>query len=684
MRIAFVSKELYPLGGGGIGQFVNAVAGVLGQTSEVLILTSSMNEPEYRRLRLEGDERLPDPDVRVEFVPEPLHEETAGYFSDTHCYSARVYQRLRELYGARGPDIVEFPDYLAEGYVTVQAAQAFDPFLAEALLCVRLHSSKEMCEVLNGCLPDDPASRVTHAMERYVLANADRVIWQGGDILGTYRRFYGANAIAADVRIRYPVQLGRSPTGAAMLSGADLDYGVSDRLRLLYFGRLERRKGVHRLMSAVTALPGEDWTLAIVGDDTPTAPLGTWMRDCLELERADDPRIEFHGGLPREALWPLIRASDVIVLPSLWECWPHTALEAMLLNRPVLATPTGGFVELVQPGRSGWLTRDVSVDALTEALHTLLTARHEIEELIRTEAPRAHATDLTRADDTRLAYGALATVTPPRATVNASAARSPTQSSSKDARSERTETRHKPEHPLVSAVVVYDATNRFIREPVASLVGQTYPKLEIIVVNDGLFSAGDVILDELAAQYRVVVVSQPSSGPGAARNFGVSQSRGRHIVQVDWNAVAEPEFVARCVAVLEARPRVPYVTAWCTSIDPSAETPRNADTSGYYPLGNHAEVNASPTVAGGATAVIRRSFFDLGFRYSEELAGFEHWHLYRSLRGAGHIGVVIPEPLIRHHAYPKSAVHEVSLLNLPRIEFEIAASLREESITWTS
>ena len=51
MRIALASTELYPLSGGGIGQFASGAARVLSRVAEVTLLTSSANEPEYERLR---------------------------------------------------------------------------------------------------------------------------------------------------------------------------------------------------------------------------------------------------------------------------------------------------------------------------------------------------------------------------------------------------------------------------------------------------------------------------------------------------------------------------------------------------------------------------------------------------------------------------------------------------------
>ena len=86
-------------------------------------------------------------------------------------------------------------------------------------------------------------------MERYSLAHADRLIWQGGDVLGTYRRFYGADALgpghADSLSVCRAGGRPRRRTPASRSRGP---------LRILYAGRLERRKGVHNLVRAVTGM----------------------------------------------------------------------------------------------------------------------------------------------------------------------------------------------------------------------------------------------------------------------------------------------------------------------------------------------------------------------------------------------------------------------------------------------
>ena len=383
MRIAFVAREFYPFIGGGIAPIVAAAARQLAEVGEVTVVTSASYRQEYARLRAERDPRLPPDSVRLVFVEEPDGEDWGAYLSYMHAYSARVDRALREAFPDRGPDIIEVCDYLGEGFVTAQARESQDPWLEQTRLCVRLHTTAYLCAVLDGQLPDDFASIAIFDAERYVLSRADTVLWPGGDVLGTYERIYGGEALAPTTKL--PDAFFDEKEGAAVDREVP---GDGDALRLLYLGRLERRKGVQNLVRAVTGLASPDVRLTLLGADTDTAPLGGSMRKQLELMAAQDHRIYFGGTVPRSEVGAYIRDSHVIVIPSLWECWPNTAREALMHNRPVLATPVGGLCEMVEPGRSGWLTRDRSAQAIGAAIAELAAQPGEIRRMIESATPR--------------------------------------------------------------------------------------------------------------------------------------------------------------------------------------------------------------------------------------------------------------------------------------------------------
>jgi len=662
-RFALVCRELYPLGGGGMGQFTAGAARLLAEAGfEVTVLTSSTNRPAYEELRAQGDTRLPPAAVRVAFVEEPWEEETGSYLTVMHLYSARVLERLRELYPDGGPELIEFADFLGEGCVTAQAAAARDRFLSRTLVCVRAHTAGEICEVLNGALPRDFATHATFALERVSLREADRTLWGDLGLRRTYERFYDAGAsvppaLAEPRQVRHPFH------GARADPGEDRDFSPGEPLRLLYLGRLERRKGVHNLLDAACGLDRDDFRLTLVGADTGTAPLGISMHDQLALAAADDERIEILDPLPREELAELIRRHDAVVLPSLWECWPYAALEALHLNRPLLAPAVGGLAEMVVPAQSGWHAPGRDAAAIAAGLEALLDDRPGLEQMVRAGAPARLARELSDPEEIVAAYRSLAAEAP---------------------RQGRAAPRRDSAPPLVSAVIPYYASPDFVRETVESLLAQTHPRLEIILINDGSFDQADWAIAELAARFPINVITKPNAGLGAARNFGIGQSRGAYVFPLDADNAAEPTFVERCLEVLESRPDFSYVTSWSRYVDEHGDPPPGDD--GFQPLGAgySPEANAEHNIAGDAAALIRRRIFDLGFHYSEELTSYEDWHLYRELERAGHRGAVIPERLLRYRVHAGQMTRQVALQHRLRIEAEIEARIRENEVQWTS
>jgi glycogen(starch) synthase len=653
--VVLVSRELYPFTGGGIAPMVAATAELLTEIADVTIVSTAFHREEYERLRANPDDvrRLPSEGVRFEFVDEPEEEELGGYLSHMHGWSARVFERLCELYPDGGPDLIEFPDYLAEGFVTVQARHSGDPRMRNATVCMRAYTTTEMVAVLNGRVTGEFATQAVWEAERYCLAHSDRFIHPGGDIYGTYQRFYGADQLAPPHKAPHAVFGDIEPTWAVL---KDAERFGERRLRLLYFGRMERRKGVHHLLRALLSLGRDDWELSLLGGDTDSAPMGASMRQYLMAMTAGDERVTFRDPVPRWGVTDLIQHSDLIVVPSLWECWPNTALEALCQNRAVLATPVGGLNEIIEPGVNGWLAEGADWRSLAAELDRVLDAREEPQRLAVAGGPLQSYERLTDHDQILASYDALIGLGRQRAGTPAR------------------------EHALVSAIVPYFQLDAYVEETLASLTAQSYDNMEVVLVNDGSLRADDAVLEDLAERYGVKLVTQPNAGLGAARNFGISQASGRYIVPLDADDRLAPTFVERCVDALEDQPDAAYATTWSTYVTPSGAP--YGEGLGWAPFGNWSSLIRRNNVAGTCTSVIRKRFFDQGFGYSDELTSYEDWFLYLELHEAGHYGLVLPERLIDYRVRPESMLRKIGSPSMAVIYDEINAHVRERAVRW--
>lgn len=134
-----------------------------------------------------------------------------------------------------------------------------------------------------------------------------------------------------------------------------------DGVLVSVFGRLTEQKGQKTLLEAASRLPGRNLRFMLVGDGEDREMLERFAQD-----RGLGDRVIFTGfrsDVPR-----LLAATDVVVLPSLWEGLPICLLEAMAARRPVVATAVDGSVEVVLPGETGLLVPPEHPQALAEAI----------------------------------------------------------------------------------------------------------------------------------------------------------------------------------------------------------------------------------------------------------------------------------------------------------------------------
>lgn len=643
MRIALVSREITPFSGGGIAPAVRAAGELLAADGhEVTIVTTDDHRDEYDERLARRDPDLVGSRVRWAFAERPP-KSSGAFIAFLHAYSASVLRTLRETYGTDAPDVIEFGDYLGEGFATIQARHTSDPWLARTTVAVRVHTTAEICSVLDGAVADDHPTRATFEMERYCLEHADRVMFQGGDIYGTYQRFYGAQRLAPGIEIPAVVPDHVRESGEAPANPAG-----DGPLELLYLGRLERRKGVHDLVAAMEQVHG-NVRLRLVGGDTDTGALGASVAG--QLAFAGDPRIELVGSVDRDQIAAVVAEADVVVVPSRWECWPNVVLEALAANRPVLATPVGGLVEMV--GDAGRITDACGPDALARAIDELAAAPDAVRALARDGRPRRRFEQLVETDRVRAGYDQLARI---RRDADAG----------DDGRGDEAP-------PLVSVVIPYFELDQTIEATLASVAAQDHEAIETIIVNDGSLRPADAELWALAERYGATVVTQPNRGLGAARNLGIELAQGRFVLPLDADDLLAPSFVSRCLTALERAPELAYATTWVGHVDEDGE-PEGDVWAGYFPFGNWTTLMTELNLGGICSSLFRRSVFDEhGLRYSPELASFEDWGLYRQMASAGLYGAVVPEVLFRYRMRPSSMTQRDAQPHLGRLLDELRA-----------
>jgi len=120
-----------------------------------------------------------------------------------------------------------------------------------------------------------------------------------------------------------------------------------------------QRKGYVYLERAFEQIKNKDVILCSIGAKSSTLKTN---KNVIELGHVSD-----------EMLMSIIySAADIFVIPSLMDNLPNTVLESILCGTPVIGFPIGGIPDMVQDRENGYLTKEISVQALVETLNKFI------------------------------------------------------------------------------------------------------------------------------------------------------------------------------------------------------------------------------------------------------------------------------------------------------------------------
>ena len=140
--------------------------------------------------------------------------------------------------------------------------------------------------------------------------------------------------------------------------------------------------------------------------------------------------------------------------------------------------------------------------------------------------------------------------------------------------------------PLISVIIpVYNGAH-FLPDAVATVLAQNYPKLEIIVVDDGSSDAIEKAVAALPVQVRFL--RQVNSGAAAARNLGIRAASGDLIAMLDVDDLWPAGKLEASLALLKEEPDTDVVMGWAQLMEQSSDDGRfsfvgsPAETFIYY------------------------------------------------------------------------------------------------------
>jgi glycosyltransferase involved in cell wall biosynthesis len=145
--------------------------------------------------------------------------------------------------------------------------------------------------------------------------------------------------------------------------------------------------------------------------------------------------------------------------------------------------------------------------------------------------------------------------------------------------------------PLVSVVIPSYNSAATLPATLDSVLAQTYPRIETIVVDDGSLDTTAEVLARYAPHVRVI--RQANGGLASARNAGCTAASGRFIALLDADDLCEPERIGAQVAFMAARPDVVLCGTEFGSFDAAGPQAERFARQYYSRLGKAAKGPAS-------------------------------------------------------------------------------------------
>lgn len=647
MKHLIICREYPPAPGGGIGTYVLHISRLLAEIGETVHVIGQLWKGAEKKVEEEHHGRLIIHRIPFEdwtsfpnrkLSPLIKSPEEKGLFESSfspQCFSWQACLLAENLVEQEGIDIIEAQEYEAPlYYFQLRRALGFGPKRRPPCI-VHLHSPTEFIARHNDWDIYLPDTLTAKRMEDYSIAAADALLCPSRYLARQIETFYGLEEGTVCV-IPYP--MGESPI-------LKRNNSVWEHGTICYVGRLERRKGIIEWIDAAVTVAGKypDACFEFVGANV----LGNNVMSGEEFVKRripDNLRMRFHfrGQQNRSSLLQFLAGARIAVVPSRWENFPNTCIEAMSSGLPVIASREGGMAEMIVDGKTGWLASNPGSSGLAEALQRAL----ETPSTKLAEMGRNASSDIRQICDNRKIVESHLDFR--SQIVNQGAKRSlhlpanlPMTKSSLSGGATRQKSQNEGRKGIAIVVTCFN-TGHFLNECLRSIKRQIKKPAAVVIIDDK--STEEQTLKVLCkARHDGWQVIQKKNGDLIpASNTGIET-----ILSVETNLLGfvflraedrlKPNFIAACESVFQQRPEVGLISCWTQQYGTDDKIwIRPCPSFPYQWVSN----DAAPFSAVRTEALQGAGYFRAGMS-----DGYDIWDLFNAVMAAGWVAVTIPEIL---------------------------------------
>lgn len=547
----------------------------------------------------------------IEFVPLPeLDVPVDGPEELGFSYAAYIWLKTRQF------GVIHFPEMYGTGACSVEAKRLGLAF-ANTTLCVGLHSPTIWNRLEN--------QQTIHRIEDLFLDALERKSVELADVLISPSNYLLSWIDQAGWR--RPAETYVHPYAVAEMPQVRQQMG--EITEVVFFGRLETRKGLELFCDAIDLLARQDEgrpsEITFLGKSGAVG--GTDGVSYIAHRSSKWPMVTTtHADWSRHrALEYLTRRPALAVMPSLSDNTPNTVIECISSGVPFVSTQVGGIPEMMNGMDRLRVLAEPNALSLATSIRTGLSGGY---------APASPAIDPSHVNAGWIEW-------------HESVAEPLTASSPEVGRT-----------PLVTVCMATRNRPALLKQAIDSIGAQTYRHLELVVIDDGSDDGStQQVLEDWRKNHspvRVHVLTGPQRFPGAARNAAAAHAHGEYMLFMDDDNIACPEEVATLVTAAE-RAKLDVVTCGFRAFQHL--TDQSTQRFGQFlwlPIGPAMPLDLLVNNFGDTNMLVRRDAFFLVGGFDEERgAGLvEDWVFHSRAFLANMRAAAVPEPLFEYRQWP--------------------------------
>jgi glycosyltransferase involved in cell wall biosynthesis len=196
------------------------------------------------------------------------------------------------------------------------------------------------------------------------------------------------------------------------------------------------------------------------------------------------------------------------------------------------------------------------------------------------------------------------------------------------------------QHPSVTVLMPLFNGEKYIRQAVESILVQTWPDFELLIIDDGSTDAGPEIVSALHDHRIVMLRNERNMGVAATLNRGLDVARGRLIARMDADDISLPDRLERQVRFMDGHPLVGISGGWVRlfgggELPYTCRVPSDCDDVAAYMLFENSLWHVTAIMR--KSAMIQASLqYDSNFSRSEDYDLWTRANSFYPLANIGH------------------------------------------------